>query len=202
MARKFVSSLSKVFGEVHRNFSRKEKRREEMLRLCREVIRLSSESIRWLHRQQTEKAEKVLERARQRIHKLAQLREKEPELYFSGTVHDSQKEWVEASLMYAFLHGEECPAPRELNVEDAAFLKGVGEAVGELRRYVLDRLRQDGTIAEKVLEVMDEIHAELMKFDFPEALTLGLRRLSDQTRVLTEKTRGDVTLAKALRGER
>jgi translin len=75
-------------------------------------------------------------------------------------------------------------------------LNGLAEAVGELRRYTLDLLRRgemDG--CEAMLEAMDEIYAMLVTIDYPDALTAGLRRTTDSTRGIVEKTRGDLTLA-------
>lgn len=198
-AHSFSQMLPAVFAKVHRNFLMRDRVRESMLRTCREIIRLSAESIRCIHRREWERAEKTLSQIQRLAQKLADLRQEDPELYFSGPVHDSQKEWVEASFLFAFLKRHPSPTPQSLQVEDAAFLKGVGEAVGELRRYTLDRLRENGMIEEEVLQTMDAIHFEIMKFDFPDALTLGLRRVSDQTRHLIERTRGDLTLAKTLR---
>jgi translin len=65
-----------------------------------------------------------------------------------------------------------------------------------MRRYVLDLLRRgeaDG--CERLLEAMDDIYALLVTLDYPDALTGGLRRTTDSTRGIVEKTRGDLTLA-------
>src|SRR6185503_14056549 len=94
------------------------------------------------------------------------------------------------------IRGEPLPDPRALGIAPGPFLNGLAEAVGELRRYVLDLLRRgemDG--CERLLESMDEIYAVLVTIDYPDALTGGLRRTTDSTRGILEKTRGDLTLA-------
>ena len=118
-----------------------------------------------------------------------------PDLFYAGYVHDSQKEYVEAEAMYAIVRGEAVPAPDALGIEPAAYLNGLAEAGSECRRYVLDRLRageMEG--ADRVLRVMDDIYYELITFDFPDAITGGLRRTTDAFRAVLERTRGDLTL--------
>jgi len=83
-----------------------------------------------------------------------------------------------------------------LDVEVPAYLNGLGEAVGELRRYLLDTLRTgDVERCEEVLTVMDDIYGALVTFDYPDAMTGGLRRTTDNTRGILERTRGDLSLA-------
>ena len=88
------------------------------------------------------------------------------------------------------------PDPEELDLEYATYLKGLAEATGELRRSCLDLLRQSHTgKAEKLLEYMDDIYAILITMDYPDAITGGLRRLTDIVRSVTERTRGDLTIS-------
>jgi translin len=42
---------------------------------------------------------------------------------------------------------------------------------------------------------MDDIYALLTTIDYPDAITGGLRRTTDTTRGILEKTRGDLTIA-------
>ena len=42
---------------------------------------------------------------------------------------------------------------------------------------------------------MDEIYSVLVTMDYPDAITGGLRRLTDLVRSVTERTRGDLTLS-------
>ncbi len=61
----------------------------------------------------------------------------------------------------------------------------------ELRRDVLDELRGDDLErAVHYLEAMDAIYAVLVSIDFPDAITGGLRRTTDQLRGVLERTRG------------
>jgi len=169
--------------------------REEALRECREVIRLSSRAIRAVHRLEFEEAAALLGEARSKVETVKMMLADHPNLYFAGYVHDSQKEYVEAEAVYAIVRGDPLPAPERLGVEPAAYINGLAEAGSECRRYVLDRLRageMEG--ADRVLRIMDDIYYELITFDFPDAITGGLRRTTDAFRAVLERTRGDLTL--------
>jgi len=184
--------------------------RELALRECREIIRLSSRTIRSVHRLEFESAAAQLSEARVKVDLVKTLLADHPGLFHAGYVHDSQKEYVEAATMLAIVREEDVPKPAELGVEAAAYLNGLAEAGSESRRYVLDRLRAgEMEKADRVLKVMDDIYYELITFDFPDAITGGLRRTTDAFRAVLERTRGDLTLTfqqkaleEALRGQK
>src|SRR5204863_9451834 len=95
----------------------------------------------------------------------------------------------------AIVNRQPLPSPAALGVAPAAYLNGMAEAASESRRYVLDRLRLgDMERADAVLKIMDDIYYELITFDFPDAITGGLRRTTDALRAVLERTRGDLTL--------
>ena len=119
-----------------------------------------------------------------------------PEVYFTGYMQDALKEYVEANSVLAFIEDRPLPSPDDLRVGAAPYLGGLSDTVGELRRYILDRLRRDDfTRCEQTLEAMDEIYTILVTMDFPDAVTRGLRRSTDMVRGILERTRGDLTLA-------
>jgi translin len=65
-----------------------------------------------------------------------------------------------------------------------------------MRRRCLDLLRTGhSTDAERLLGHMDDIYTVLVTMDYPDAVTGGLRRLTDLVRGVTERTRGDMTIS-------
>ncbi len=121
-----------------------------------------------------------------------------PEIRFAGYLQDAQKEFAEAKITEAVVSGAtHAPTPEELAVEDAPYLNGMAEAIGEARRHTLDLLRH-GRIAdgEAVLSAMDDMYAVLVTMDYPDAITGNLRRSTDVARSLIEKTRGDLSVAR------
>ena len=170
--------------------------REQALRWSRELVRTCANSIRAIHRHEFSSAERLLDEAHGLNRQICAALAGHGDLYWTGYVQDAQKELVEACCTFALVNGGVLPNPEELDIAPAAFLNGLGEAVGELRRYVLDLLRRgeaDG--CERLLAAMDEIYSLLVTVDYPDALTGGLRRTTDNTRGILEKTRGDLTLA-------
>ena len=170
--------------------------REEALRLSRETIQFCSRSIRALHRGERENAARLAAEARDRVFAVRRATEHHPEVYCSGYIHDSQKEYVEAETMLAILAQLPLPSHTDLGVEPAAYLNGIAEAASECRRYVLDRMISgDIESATRTLRAMDEIYDELVAVDYPDAVTGGLRRTTDALRAVLERTRGDMALA-------
>jgi translin len=159
-------------------------------------VRTSANAIRAVHRGDEEQAATLLGRARELSQGLTDALRDHPDLFYTGYVQDAQKEYVEATATTSLVNGRPMPSPEDLGVAAAPFLNGLAEAVGELRRFVLDQLRQ-GEVArcEELLRTMDDIYGLLVTIDYPDALTGGLRRTTDATRAILERTRGDLTLA-------
>ncbi|MFN8506766.1 MAG: haloacid dehalogenase [Dehalococcoidia bacterium] len=191
-----TSALEAIVPRILDHFAAKNAARETALTASRSLIRMSANAIRAVHRHDLERAAALLAEARAiRDDALRALRG-HPDIEYAGFLHDAQKEFAEASATFALLGEGRLPTPEELGVEYAAYLNGIAEAVGELRRYLLDRLRA-GTYegCEAILAAMDDIYAVLVTIDFPDAMTGNLRRTTDQTRGILEKTRGDLTMA-------
>jgi translin len=191
-----VKDLEAIAAELRPHFAAEDEAREKALRSCRKVIRHSADAMRAVHRQEQDKAKGLLDSAYELLRELNQDLAKHGRLLHSGFVHDAQKEFAEGSITLALIAGEGLPKPGALGVSNAAYLDGLGESVGELRRYILDSLRRgDFSRCEELLTIMDEIYGILITMDFPELLAHGLRRTTDAIRGIIERTRGDLTVA-------
>ncbi|HLZ29557.1 MAG TPA: haloacid dehalogenase [Chloroflexota bacterium] len=188
--------LAGIEGWARSELDGKNAAREQALRWSRELIRACANSIRAIHRREFAQAAQLLAEANALNAQICAVLAEMGDLYWTGYVQDAQKELVEAHCTYALVRGDALPDPTKLGIAPAPFLNGLAEAVGELRRYLLDRLRR-GEIegCERVLGAMDDIYSLLVTLDYPDALTGGLRRTTDSTRGILEKTRGDLTLA-------
>ena len=170
--------------------------REAALTTSRRLIRTSANSIRATHRGEFDEARSLIASASDLREDLEDGKTAHPEVYFGGYVEDALKEYVEAHATLAIVEGSRLPTMDELNVGAAAYINGLAEAVGELRRFVLDLLRTDSfNRCESFLLVMDEIYAVLVTLDYPDGVTRGLRRTTDVMRGVIERTRGDITVA-------
>jgi len=196
-----TDGLSEIAEKVREHFGAKHRAREQALALCREVIRLSANAIRCVHRQDFAAAEELIGRARANLSQADEGLAGHRDIFHAGFVHDAQKEYAEASLTLAFVGGRPLPSPADLGVMGAAYLNGLGETVGELRRHLLDSLRSgDIEHCEDCLAAMGDIYDILVTMDYPEAITAGLRRTTDSIRGILERTRGDFTMAAVQRG--
>lgn len=193
-------NLEEVQGIATESLEREHGAREEAIRLSRQVIRKSANSIRALHRNEKEKFLLLREEAQKALLQAQQELEPYPRIYYSGIIQDAEKEFAEACLTKAIINFEDLPSPEELRVEITPYLNGLGEAAGEVRRRVLDLIRSgELSQCEQMLEVMEEIHTLLSTVDYPEALTGGLRRTGDMVRGVVERTRSDLTFAQTAR---
>jgi translin len=162
----------------------------------RTVVRYCANTIRAIHRGEMELARGLLAKADATAASLRVAVADDPDLYYAGYTQDGLKELVEANVLLALVTGAQLPSPEALQVEASTYLKGLAEAATELRRTVLDIIREDHSEqAERLLEAMDEIYNLLVTIDFPDAITGGLRRNTDVVRGVRERTRGDLTMS-------
>jgi translin len=191
-----AGNLDAIVEGIRAHFVSKNQAREKALPLCREALRHSANAVRAVHRGEFEAGQELIDRAAGLLREAKSALRDHPDIFYAGFVHDAQKEFAEASLTLALVAGRPLPTPEELVVERPAYLNGLGEAVGELRRHLLDSLRSgDVDRCEGCLTAMDDIYGVLVTFDYPDAMTAGLRRTTDNVRGILERTRGDLTLA-------
>ena len=191
-----MENLDDIAERIRQSFEARTAARERALAHTRALTRHCANAIRAVHRDEEEFAQQNLVEA----HRLAQaLRDNlvdNPEIYFAGYTQDALKEYAEANIVAALVHNRKLPTPEDLDLEDATYLQGLAEAAGELRRRCLDILRHGhSNEAERLLNHMDDIYAILVTMDYPDAITGGLRRLTDIVRGVTERTRGDMTIS-------
>jgi len=192
---RLTDNLDSIADHIRLSLSAKDSAREKAIPLCREVIRYCSQGIRAIHRQEFDQAKELLQSARNLLNEAGQAVAGYSELSHTGFIRDAQKEFAEGSITLALATGKQPPGPDELGIDYAAYLNGLGEAVGELRRYLLDSMRRgDLGRGEELLSAMDDIYSILVTMDFPDAITGGLRRTTDMVRGVLERSRSDLTL--------
>ncbi len=190
-----MNNLEKIVENIRLALDARDKARETVLPVCRDAIRFCSQSIRAIHRHQFDTAEELLGQAGELIRRAANTIASCPDIG-SGMLRDAQKEFAEGNITFAIVNGKELPEPAELSVDGIAYLNGLGEAVGEVRRFILDSMRKgDLSRGEELLGVMDDIYSVLVTIDYPDVVTGGLRRTTDLVRGVLERTRSDLTLS-------
>lgn len=190
------SDLLALSEPVRARFVARHEAREIGLAASRDAIRAAANAIRGIHRGELDRADELISDARSALAVATEACEPHPAILHGGFVTDAAKEVAEAVLTRAVIGGDALPGPDEVGVEDVAWLHGLAETVGELRRASLDHVRRgDLDDAERLLDVMQEILSVLATIDVPDGITRGLRRAADSARAITERTRGDLTTA-------
>ncbi len=191
-----MENLPTIAEKIHQSLEIRTQTRDRALAYARQLTRHASQAIRAIHRGEHDTAYEQVSEARTLVHTLQAELKSFPDLFYAGYTQDAIKEFVEASITCALIENQPLPAPDELQVEDATYLNGLAEAVGELRRRCLDILRHGySDEAERLLTCMDDIYGIVVTMDYPDAVTNGLRRQTDLMRGIVEKTRGDLTIA-------
>jgi len=168
--------------------------RELALKNCRYIIQGSSKAIRALHRDEHDAADRLIDEVKELIAQIEAPLAEHKDIYYAGFFYDAVKEYAEAELTSALLRGAPLPLPAELGLHAVPYLKGLGEAVGELRRRLLDQLRAgDLALGEVTFRKMETIQDLLQSLDYPDGMTAGLRRTTDVARSLIERSRADLT---------
>ena len=191
-----MNNLDQICDGVRADLEERNTARDSAIALSRQLIRHCSESIRAIHRRDWASVDDKLKQVRSGADELKAVVSGYPDLYHTGYTQDAMKEVAEAFITRAIIRGDALPSAADLGIESATYLKGLGEAATELRRFILDIMRRQDSHsdeAERLLGVMDEIYDQLVTFDFPDALTRGLRRQTDVVRSVLERTRGDLT---------
>lgn len=186
--------LAALVGPIQDALAASNAAREVALPACRQVIRASGSSIRAVHRLEPDRARALADEAEAALRRAQDAVAPFPAVAHAGFLHDAEKEYVEARTVAVLVGGGPLPGPDDLQVGPTAWMRGLAEAASELRRHLLDRLR-DGDLArgEELLAVMDDVYDALVVIDWPDAVTNGLRRTLDALRAVLERTRGDVT---------
>lgn len=186
--------LTQIEAQVRDELDAKYSARELALKHSRPIIRNSANAIRSIHRGDPDAARQLLAEVKTLITEAEQSLRGHEDIYHAGFFYDAVKEYAEAELTMALLEAQPLPTPVDLGIHAVPYLKGLGEAVGEQRRRLLDLLRTgDLDAAERVFRDMETIHDLLTSLDYPDGMTSGLRRTTDVARALIERSRADLT---------
>ncbi len=188
-----MKNLEKIIEGMEARLDEKDAVRELALKSSRTIARLAGEAVRRIHR--GEDMIDLLREVRDRNGELSSALRDHLDIYYAGYIENAHQELAEVSILHSIVENKPLPTPTDLEVTDKAYLMGLGDVVGELRRITLDALKRgDADAANEHLQQMEEIFTVLMRFDFPSAL-LAIKRKQDIARRLLEKTRGEVAVA-------
>ena len=196
MPSRYREILSSIGTTVIEELTDRNRDREQALSVSREVIRFSANAIRAVHRGEFEDARELIVKGETRLKEADHIKITSPSIFNAGFMNDARKEFTEANITQAGISGSDIPSIDDLKVDAGAYINGMAEVIGELRRYILDALRRNAVDGcQEFMDIMDEMYSVLVTIDFPEGVTSGLRHNTDAMRGVLERTRGDLTMA-------
>ena len=196
MPSRYREVLSSIGATVIDELTDRNRDREQALSVSREVIRFSANAIRAVHRGEFEDARELISKGNARLKEADHIAISSPSIFNAGFMNDARKEFTEANITLAVISGSDIPSIDDLKVDAGAYINGMAEVIGELRRYILDALRRNAVDGcQEFMDIMDEMYSVLVTIDFPEGVTSGLRHSTDAMRGVLERTRGDLTMA-------
>jgi translin len=167
-----------------------ENRREQLIKESRDIIILCSQSIISLHQGHIQESQLKLDKAKDLYFSLKTLAQTDLLRYLSM----SEQELVECSLLMSIVKNEALPGLDEIGVSSQAYLFGILDCIGEIKRMVYDMVRLDRyDQAEYLFTVMQEIYREIYPFSIYDNIVSGIRKKLDICKILIENTRELIT---------
>ncbi|MET1128888.1 MAG: haloacid dehalogenase [Thermoproteota archaeon] len=198
---RLAGRFREVVSEIDAVLSKREEVRDKLIKMGRDIVRLSGQVINAIHRGALDEARRLLEQMSAAAQEYMELARAEPFMWYSGHTANVLSEYVEAVAFYRLVTEGSLPSLEELGTPEVPYLQGIGDMFGEARRLVLDLLRQ-GRIdeAERLLEAVEALYFELRALEYPEALLPGVRHKVDVARRLIDDTKSLLLTVKSRAG--
>ncbi len=188
-------SLKRILRKIEEELKERKDIKDELYDAMRKATRFSKQAIFLVHKGEFEEAEKMLGEAERLLVERDQVSLTHQKLAHAGIVDVAFQEYAEAYVFLQLVQNGRFVTPEKIKVPSTSYLLGLADVVGELRRKVLDSLREgDGEGAQKNFEIMDFIYNELIGIDEALHSVSELRRKTDIARRIVELTRGDITI--------
>jgi len=182
-----LKEVKKSLKSMESLFSSQLERRDRVLKESRDVISASSRAIINVHTGRIRDAKKELAHARSLLASLKRSSGGSASRYLVSP----EAEYVEASAVIALAEGRDVPSMDSLNASPEAYLLGLLDTVGELKRLVLDSILQRKLgQARRYFGVMEELYSLCSPLAVYDHVVNGARRKIDVARMLVEDTRG------------
>lgn len=176
-------------AEIERSLQQTLDRRERLLKVSRDVILSCSRAIVLLHAGKKAEASEETRKAKALLDEM----KKDAKGSLARYLVSPETEFVEATVVEAIVSGKRVPTIADLSVSDEAYLLGLLDTVGELKRMLLVSITQGKTRkASEYFAMIEKLYAVLSPFAVFDNVVNGVRRKIDVARMITEDTRGIV----------
>ena len=188
-------NLKKIFNKIIKNLDEIDADREEILKLSRQMVRNCSIAIKSIHRNEFDGYQEKINEIKVNHAQLLKIVGSNPHI-FGKYLKTPEQEFIEAICLNSVINNQNLPDPDEYEISNVNYLLGLADTVGELRRYILDKIRiGELDDLEQILDKMEDIYTYLFSLDYPKGITQELRHKTDVARGIIEKTRGDISIS-------
>ena len=179
---------NKEFKNIKKEIDIYEKKRDELVRISRDIVRTSKLIIYAVHRNDQEKAKNLITMIENKKRSMEKLVKNDQKLRYSEIFNISIQEYVEAKCYYEFVKNKKIPARNSLKVGTEPYLMGLCDLSGELvRRAVNDIINKDFESAVKIKNFVEELYGKFSELDIAggelrkkaDALRWNLNKLED-----------------------
>jgi translin len=151
---------------IRKEMEKSDKVREEIIRDGRKIIKTSKTAIGAVHRDELEKAEKVLDSMKEDLDKLRNTAEKKSRYLYEGIFKVAVQEYVEALSLFEFVKNGKIIGYEERFVDSENYLMGLCDLSGELvRKAINSSINENYSMAIKIRKTLEEIYIEMSKFE-------------------------------------
>ncbi len=178
----------KAFAAMRKDFEDFDSLRESLIKVSRQILKLSKAAIYDVHRAKIASAEAGLKSAKALIADAEKMVCRDACLGSVGAYGEGLEEFAEASTYLGFVKDNRLLTAKELGVDVHTYLPSLCDLVGELVRKAINScIAGDFKTALKIKDFVADIYAELMMFDFPnspvrrkfDAVKYGLEKLEN-----------------------
>jgi translin len=182
-----VTKLESSVGRIVKILEKEEAEQDELLRLSREIIRGCSVAIKCIHSKELKGCEKQMAAVEKLVGDMGKAKG------FENIRLQAYQEYSEARVLLSIIERREVPTYEELKVPFKAYLLGLLDCVGELRREMLEELKRgDRKKADYYFSKMDELYEALLPVRFSNSLIPNFRRKQDVARMQIEQARSEL----------
>ncbi len=191
-----LKNISEIAENLERVLQEKDQIRDQLMLHSKDIVKFSGQSIETFHSKRIEKNKETMEKAKETVTKVWLLLERDPSFSNSKFLEAALQEYAEAQLLHHLVEKKILISPEEIKVTEEAYILGVADLIGELRRYILERL-VEGEIdeAKAWYSIMKELYGVILQIDFGKNLVSDYRKKKDLARILIEKTLSDLFIA-------
>ena len=189
--------LHELMSEAEQALAAEEEATNLAFNLSRKIIRKTKTAIHGIHAGQRDP--ELIDSISSDLAGLVEAVAGYPKLVYGADVESAMMEFAETVIYDYALRGEDIPSYRVLEITPAAWVLGLADSIGELRRDMLDRLMK-GNLPEatRIFSKMEELCDVLMTLDIKDSV-VPVRRKQDIARGIMDRSRTDITTASMMK---